>query len=481
MDLVGGIGGHQESFPKEDFNGNLSDRPRKKALFEHVFEKYYGKEPSELQVYYSSILKKAGDNVHKNIQKGKIAPENLNEAIHLEASHIFLYRALARVISQRMPTKFICLERNRMSKDGQRAWEKIRVKFAGEYPDLNLDKDPIIFDKAMKDIMLAETIMRNEMSREMKKVQERKQDLSTAEYDYNLTEEKLGNILSEKNIDPERIERAKKLLRLIKQDYAGNDIFLDNYGEDDIREKKYPFTFALGELDTSFLAFRSTGQNMLTRAIGEISRVEDEVVKEVFNFAQLLHTTAIDGKKDFSKIVESIKKMKLCIESMHGKEPSHRLSKSMASLAISYFKKDTKAKAAFGLFTSNKPNSLAAEFAGGRSGAVWEWEAREVDNFIVALESEDILSRYPYEKNKQPVRVPLWIKNPITGKMMKTPFTTRNKDFQTTSEGLRRGFGGGFKSIGFDMMNKYIPILMAYILWKYISTALEEADEGKKK
>ena len=483
VDFVGGIGGYKEDFPKEDFNGNLSDCPRKKALFEYVFEKYYGKEPSELQTYYSSILNKAEDNVHKKIKEGEIAPESLDEAIHLEASHIFLYRALSRVIAQRMPTKFICLERNRLSKDGQRAWEKIRLKFAEEYSDsnLDLDKNPIIFDKAMKDVMFAETIIRSEMSKEMKKVQEQKQDLSTAEYDYNLTEEKLETILSAKNIDSQRIERAKKLLKLIKQNYAGKDSFLDNYGENDIREKKYPFTFALGELDTSFLAFRSTGQNMLTRAINEINRVEQEVVKEVFGFARLLHMTSIDGKKDISKIVESMFKMKHCIESMHGKEPANRLSKSMASLVISYFKRDTKAKAAFGLFTSNKPHSLAAEFAGGRSGAVWEWEAREIDNFIVALESQDILSRFPYEKNKEPVRVPLWIKNPITGKMMKTPFTTRNKDFQTTSEGLRRGFGGGSKSIGFDMINKYVPILMAYILWKYISTALEEADEGKKK
>jgi len=166
-DFVGGEGRHKY-LKDDDFNKDLSDSESddKKALFGYIFTKYFRdekgepRELSDLETYYSSLLEQAKKNAYKEIEEGKIYPEKLNEAINLEASNIFLYQTLARVVAQRIPTKLIRLERNRMSEDGERAWEKIRIQFRDNHSDdLNIDKNPIIFQEAVRNIMFAETIM----------------------------------------------------------------------------------------------------------------------------------------------------------------------------------------------------------------------------------------------------------------------------------------------------------------------------------
>jgi len=315
----------------------------------------------------------------------------------------------------------------------------------------------------------------------MTRVNDQEQDFTHANYNYNLDEKKLEKLLGGK-IDPKDLKMAKEVLGLIEEDYSGNVDFLNNYGENFIRNKIFPFTLASDELDSTFLSYRSTGQNMLTRAISEIQRVEKEICDEIFGFNELLKETSTNGKNDVSDILKSIHKMKHCVESMHGKEPAHKLAKIMSSLTISFFKRDTVGKAFFGLFGVGRTNSIAAEYAGGRSGAVWEWEAKEGDNFMCEMETKDILSRLPYEKNKKKELAPLWIKNPITGKMIKVPFLkTYKKHFQTTSKDVRKGFGADFKSIAFDMLNKWVPLLLAFILWKFISSAIKESSDEETK
>jgi len=59
-------------------------------------------------------------------------------------------------------------------------------------------------------------------------------------------------------------------------------------------------------------------------------------------------------------------------------------------------------------------------------------------------------------------------------------FRKRKPDFAWTIKNLRDKFGGNWKDIAFDMVNKYIPFVIAWLLLKYIKDALDES-EGKKK
>ena len=153
-------------------------------------------------------------------------------------------------------------------------------------------------------------------------------------------------------------------------------------------------------------------------------------------------------------------------------------------MVIQYFKKDAMAKPLFGIFRLGRKNSIAAEYA-GRSSAVWEWDARDIDRFIIALESNSLIPKVPYKKQdgptledryfdfwgllKKPVKLPS-----ILGKRIKA-------DYQWNSHRLRKEFGGDLKDIIWDTVNQALPLAMIFLLWQYFKKSYEEEAGGKKK
>jgi hypothetical protein len=113
----------------------------------------------------------------------------------------------------------------------------------------------------------------------------------------------------------------------------------------------------------------------------------------------------------------------------------------------------------------------------GRSTAVWEWDTREIDRFIVALESTHLLRNTPYNLAEAPKYEPRWIN--FFGRPIKTLFKRRKIDWEWNSKRLRKEFGASWLHIGWEILNNFMPIMLFIIAWQFFQRALKES-EGKK-
>ena len=287
-------------------------------------------------------------------------------------------------------------------------------------------------------------------------------------------------------ITEERINEVVALNKVIRAKLSNG--FLDGKGAEEIRD--YTFTFGLEDTDLSLMAFRGTGPRMIARALGDTGNIETNVIPWIIEMPRLLNKIAVSGKNDFTPIIEYLQKAQSSINQVHGTGDfgDFPYIYKIASAVIQYFKKDTVAKPLFGLFGMGRKNSMAAEYA-GRSGSVWEWDSRDIDNFCVALEKYRLLPKNAYNLQQVSVeegryiggeRENIWIINPITKKPFKTPFTKRKIDYKYNSAKLRKEFGGDFKAMAFDLINDILPLAIMFVLWQYIKKSLEES-EGKKK
>ena len=486
--------------------------PQRLDLFKYLYKTYFDTDPAQLEKYLGEIRnREARSVVLKKIAAGKIAPSDIEEGVEIETSKIFLNRALARVVAQRFPTKFFRIDRDRFEKDGVSHWKKVQKL-------MDLSNDPNKFDLTVKDFLLAEDLLRKETSQIMKKqiaetkkrveMLEKKTVLTAQENEeltrlrgiakgsalfdlqdikYRLSEEKIKTLLKGKFIkdgveDKERLDSVISLYKVLNQNYISNSEFLDTFAEniirpDGIKQDKFKFTLGIEELDMSFVPFRGAGPRLLARAVGDISSIELNVSKVIIQFPELLKKVSIDGKGDFSEIVGLIDKAKHSLNGAIGSDYAAQVAHHLAALAINYFKKDTIAKPLFGIFGMGRTNSLAGEIA-GRSTAVWEWDAREIDRFIIALESADILKRKPFlYVTSNSTTVPRYVKIPFTNKLIKVGLK-RRPEIGFTSSDLRREFGADAVHIAFEMFNLIFPAVLLFLLWQYIQKA---SKEGEKK
>jgi len=202
----------------------------------------------------------------------------------------------------------------------------------------------------------------------------------------------------------------------------------------------------------------------------------------------VLNEIAINGKHDFSPIIEYMRKAQKAITDINGVPDTYEHMYKMAGTIINYFKKDAMAKPLFGLFRLGQRNSMAAEYS-GRSSAVWEWDSRDIDRFAVALESYGLLKNKPYDLqpfSKGKIGGQLedrWIKIPGIKKPIKFNLfgKKRHVDYEYNSLKLRKEHGADLKAITWDMLNQFLPIAIAFLLWKYIKDAMDEATGAKKK
>ncbi|OGK63114.1 hypothetical protein A2334_00025 [Candidatus Roizmanbacteria bacterium RIFOXYB2_FULL_38_10] len=473
---------------------------QKKALFSYIFDRYFTdqKDTTTVDAYLKNIRKNAEAEVWRSIKEGKApAPNDVRAEIESHVTMTFLNRTLSRLVAQRIPSKILRIDRDRMSEAGKSRWRTIAEEM---FPEKEVgDKQSEKFDMVIKDLLFAEQLLRSEVSakmREIKKLPE-SEHWKFGHISYELTQETARALLAAKGFDQAQIDKVCTLLGKIETHFTHNTNFLDKtllkfVQAGDTIVKEYKFTFGLEELDMSFIPWRAAGNRMLPRAIGDISVTEKAVAGEIMKLPATLNKIAIDGKHDFSPILEICEKVYGSMEGIIGPDYAHRLVHHIAATTINYFKKDTVARWAHGLFGIGRRNSLAAERAGG-SSRVWEWDSTDIDRFCVALESRSVLpnsSRNP--SNPKPEYAPIYINRHFFGKPIKLPmeikmfgrsiplFRKRKPDFAWTIKNLRDKFGGNWKDIAFDMVNKYIPFVIAWLLLKYIKDALDES-EGKKK
>lgn len=418
-----------------------------------------------LQGLFESYIKPAG--VKKSLDS------YIGETADYKSYEAFFNRVLAGVVAHRFPSKFVTIERDRFTPDGKRAWEKIKEKSG---------LDVSLFDRAMEHISIAETLLRQEISERMDAALVEGKPLEEADLTftlqgktiegYRLTEEAIDALLRSKRFDETDIGRAKEVFNKIKQEYIENDTFLKKFTKEYIKGNKYPFALGIEEFDARFVAFRGGGPRILPRSLKDTAALEMNVVHEIQNFLGVLRTAAIDGKKDFSPIVQSLARVKGTLENVHSPEFGQRVAFYMSGMAINYFKKDTLTKGLMSPFGLGRMNSLAARFA-GRSTAVWEWTTADIDTFITHVETHRVLPKQSIDLNVRPEDAKY-----VTKHFLGIPYKVR-QDYEYFAGKLRREFGADVKHIAAEILATYTPLLIAFLLYKYISDALKET-EGKK-
>lgn len=465
----------------------------RKELFKYIYEQYFSEfEKTDFDSYMADLKKIGKEQALKVVRgeakgsngaKGTIPKGSWEEQVEYETSKIFLDRALMREIALRFPSKFLRIDRGRFQENGISHWYEIQK-------ELGMGRDD--FNAAMKDFIFTEELLRNETSQKIR--DQLRFDPTLDLSDVNVTHESLDEktierlLKTTKGTDkdgkllmtPERIEKVKQIYQAIKKNFLHGG-FLDNKAIEEV--KAYPFSFGVEDTALDLMAFRGTGPRMVARAIKDVAALEEGAIPAISKLGRTLQQMAIDGKHDFSPIIEAMLKARQAFNDVHGTGDDMKFNYNIATAVIQYFKKDSMAKPLFGLFRLGKRNSMAAEYA-GRSTAVWEWDSRDIDRFCVALESHRILPKTAFDifevrKKGGEYENVYWI-NPITKKPFKTPFKKLKVNYEYNADKLRKEFGGDLKAIAWDMFNQFVPLAIAFLLWKYIKDAMDEAS-GKKK
>lgn len=491
---------------------------QKKELFAYIYGKYFDKNPEDVNRYLDTIRREKMQSTIAAIRKGEIAPKDIDAHVEGQVSKAFLDRMLARVIVQRVPSKLLRMDRDRYSKDGTGRWKKIMI-------EMGMDGQFDQFDNIMQDMILAEQMMRRDVSTQMREMRDK--DLPYEDYgkiNYRMTPDAIQALLKPligkkgMTMTQERIDNVLKLFSHIERNFSSDDSFIDKelvpffkHGGAADRQSKY--TIALDETDLSFIPFRGGGQSVLARSIRDIASVEENVSKPITEFVKKLRDMAINGKKDFGPIIEIIQKVYGAMDGIIGIDYAHELASKLAAMTVMYMKKDTQARSFMGVFGLGKFNSMAAESAGKKIG-VWEWDSANIDRWFTALEARGLVPPTPHNIAKEPSYDPIYINMPFAKEPIKLPeaiplkkaaewfgikdgvlkykdkelivfkdiplFRQRHKDYAAWSKQLREKFGGRKFDMLFDMFNKYIPIALLFILFKLIKDAFD-ASEGKKK
>jgi hypothetical protein len=455
---------------------------KRNELFKYMYERYFSQEGNFDQ--YLEKMKVFGEkNALENVEKGTASGTSWEEMIQEETSKVFLGNFITHYVAERFPTKFLRIDRNRFNENGVSRWEKVAKK---------LNWDIKTFDTVMKDLNMAEMLFRREISEQIRKNMSLDKNMPLFKIDnlpYRFTEETIRNLLSKNSKEltfksESDINNVIELFRTIKTD-LNEENFLNNPEQAFKRIKDYPFSFGLEDTDLPLVAFRATGPRMIARAIKDVGSIESEVMPWIIKMPQLLNQIAINGKGDFSPIIEYMRKAQAAITDINGVPATYDYMYKLASTAINYFKKDAWAKPLFGIFRMGMRNSIAAEMS-GRSSAVWEWGAREIDQFCIALDSNGLLKKDPYDLQKTKDGKftggqweDRWIKLPFSKKPIKFG-KKRHVDWEFNTIRLRNEHGGRYRDIAMDLIGQVIPLAMIFLLYEYLKKANEEQG-GKKK
>jgi hypothetical protein len=439
-------------------------------MFKYIFDRYFVPLGETDYVAYMKKLESAGRKNAMDLikHKGSIGSDTFEQEVNFQTAQIFIDNAIAREVALRFPSKYLKIDRDRFTKDGVSRYSKIQK-------ELGFSRDK--FNDVMKDFSFVEMLMRRKMSEYAKESSHLFPDLKLNnfnKFDYQINEQTIRELMEGK-FEQQKINDVIKIFNKMKENYLNNS-FLDKEGFKAING--YKFTFGIEDTDFSLMAMRSTGPRMIARSIGDIGQMES-ITPWIINMPRVLNQIATSGKHDFTPIIEYLQKAQNAFTMVHGTGDASdfKYIYKIASAVIQYFKKDSMAKPLFGLFRLGKRNSIAAEYA-GRSTAVWEWDSREIDRFITTLESLRLLPKSAFNAQNGPTYVDNWVT--ILGKPVKIGKKMK-LDYEFNGAKLRKEFGGDMKAISFDMLNQFLPIVLAFLLWKYFKDAMDEATGAKKK
>ncbi len=474
-------------------SGGFADR--RNELFKYIYKRYFLKgdeanfNDAEYSKYMKDLMVLGQKNAYDKIAETELLTgdsKTIGEMVQYETSKIFLERFIIREIAARFPSKFLRMDRNRYHHDGVSRWQSLLREMRKTHPDWSADH----FNDVMKDMSFAEMLLRQEMSkivRERIKVEPTITLSQFSDLPYKLDANKIRSLLGQSvafgpdgkpiamQIDQTRVNEVVELYETMEKTVL-NEGYLNGEAIKDVKE--YTYTFGLEDTDISLMTWRGTGPRLTARALKDTGSMETNVVPWIINMPRLLNQIATSGKHDFAPIIEYLQKAQDTITQVHGTGEDFKYAYKIASMVIQYFKKDSMAKPLFGLFRIGKKNSIAAEYA-GRSTAVWEWDARDIDRFIVALESVNLIPKEAYDKTVGPKYDDRYIT--LFGRPIKFGKKMRPDSFhEFTAQRLRKEFGGTYGNMALDIFWQLGPAVLVFLLWKYFQDSLEESS-GKKK
>lgn len=465
----------------------------------------------------SQLLKKEREDYDKNPdvvrleKKMRRSPKEEEEllekraAITENANLAYLNLVCGYARWQRDPTTIINFERDRFSKDGVRAMEKIRRRLsdkAAADPEYEAWKDEkgdlSTMDRAMKNLVVVSSVVRKETSDSMK---ETLRQQSIADKPMNLAETQLEH---EYRVDDESIVRVlRKNMAYEKADEAGKRAIDEEvrqtlqlyneaklYNHDERLVERYvqkwkggelKFSQGAEEMDMSFLAIKNNGERTLPRLTGEIHTLSEEnVTKAMHELPELLAKAA--REQDHAPLVELIRHVKEGMGSVHGVGAGTQVAMDLAILCNTYFKKDFNAinPALVALRGGRrKPHSFAAEIA-GTSDRVWEWDNIDSYNFAMALEAADVLPRHAEDLAARSTKV-VERKSKLTGRTIRKVEFAEDHSIKTSKD-FRKAVGATNAGIVRDLAIKYGPLVAAGMAAFAIAMAMRAIQhEGKKR
>ena len=395
----------------------------------------------------------------------------------------FMSRVFVNLIRKRMPTKLLVLERDRQSPEGDRAWELVRKETGLDFGAMN---------KAVENLMLVELRVRQDVSNQMKEQlanqgegNERLSGVNINNYEVNRPRIKseLDKLLTEGPHKKTEIENALKLFDKMNEFYDDNEgeywlNFANKIRDNNKPHKHFPFAIAPEELDTQFASFKSAGETVLKRALGDLAGVEMNITGPIMKtWFGKLQELAINGKHDMSDIVTMMKGIKEQMEQIHGEGPAYELIHHLAYATIAYFRKDEVARGFFTKwFHMGKKHSLAAEFAGGNANLrnIVEWTPSDISKFCLELDRAQVLPGNAYSLMKGKV-----VERKLFGLIKYKTIEYEGDKAEYTVDSLRTDAGGTKSDLVKEYITKYLPMLAALALYMTVRKALKES-EGKK-
>lgn len=475
--------------------------------------------------YLSMIRKKAEAIVEDKIKRKDL--EKVAKADHVEAeiTRLIVYRGLAGMLLERVPTKLIKLERNRFSEQGERAWELVRGRMGWGDGDESVDR----MDKALRNLGMVESLLRRQTSLKMREYLEPQIDddvinknkkvylnrfLDDTHYEYKMTGDFIDQRLREMGSSETEIEDAKKVFKAIKRFvlddkvedrerlhkepweeilisrknrfYGYTESFLDAFAgklrkaetHGTIKEYKdlyFPFAMAPDEVDHFFINWLNAGQGAQTRALREVGESEMLVFKPLTEWWDALEVVARDPKRNLEPILKPLLTIKEALTSIHEEIYAHKVMDGLVSATIAYFRKDDLANVfPFNTTSWGSVNSIAAMMYGTNRG-IWEWEPADIRNFVIECERMRVVPRRPWDFFSNP---PDMVRKKFLG-IIPYSVETYHPRFKYFSRRLLARAGGSGKDIVWTWVNKYLPIIALAILFQAIRNAVKQQTKGK--
>ena len=390
---------------------------------------------------------------------------------------LLLNKALYGVIRNRIPTYYIRLDRNRDNSDGIGAFERIRK---------GIDQQPWSaerLDKALRNLIDVETKLRINTSQLMHEhLSTHPKDLNNPNIKYIVDETTIRQILGELlGNDPNKnvlIEDAVSVFKYSHRVFLGNN---NEFAKEKVAmftDKKYQFTLANEEFDSSFVAYRAAGDTVLFRTLSDTAAIEAKVSENVVKYVEILKQTALNPEHDMSKLIETLSAIRTQISILHGDIEAWKRTSWLVGMTIDWFRKDSVGKAFWGMFGIGRKNSLAAEFVGTFRG-VWEWENHDIHNFIIECERQRIIPKDSTLLQKPPEIV--LETNPFLKLFRKYRKIEHDEDKDIlTGKKVRELYGAKYFDIFKEYLWKYLPIILGFIAYAMLKKAFKDETESKR-